>query len=129
LAPPPDQTETFSFGFDDLLALRARVRQHGLLSGLGDDRTSDLVLAVNEVASNSIRHGGGRGVLRLWTDQRLGIVCEVSDSGHIADPLEGTYAPGPDFEARGLWLVSQLSDLVEIRSGPGGTRVRVRINP
>jgi anti-sigma regulatory factor (Ser/Thr protein kinase) len=129
LAPPPEQTETCSFGFDDLLALRARVHHYGLLSGLGEDRAFDLVLAVNEMVSNSIQYGGGNGVLRIWTDQRRAIVCEVNDSGHITDPLEGRYAPGPGLEARGLWLVNQLSDLVEIRSGPDGTRVRIRINP
>ena len=129
LAPPPEQTDTSSFGFDDLVALRGRVHQYGLRSGLGEDRAFDLVLAVNEVASNSIQYGGGSGVLRIWTDQRQAIVCEVRDSGHITDPLEGCYVPGPDLEARGLWLVNQLSDLVELRSGPSGTRVRVRISP
>ncbi len=129
LTAAPELTEASSFGLDDLLELRTRVHQHGVLGGLDLDRAYDLVLAVNEMASNSIRHGGGNGVLRLWVDERNAVVCEVTDAGHIRDPLAGRYAGGPDLEARGLWLVNQLSDLVEIRSGPGGTCVRIRIYP
>ncbi len=36
--------------------------------GAGPSRRGDLVLAVDELASNSVRHGGGHGVLRLWRD-------------------------------------------------------------
>jgi anti-sigma regulatory factor (Ser/Thr protein kinase) len=129
LTPAPDQSETCSYGLDDLAALRTSVHDYAVLNGLGEDRTCDLVLAVNELASNSIRYGGGSGVLRIWIGQRDDVVCEVEDSGHITDPLEGRYPPGPDLEARGLWLVNQLCDLVEVRSGSDGTRVRVRINP
>lgn len=129
LAPTPDRTETSTYGFDDLFALRTRVHDYGVLNGLADDRASDLVLAVNEVASNSIRYGGGGGVLRMWIDERQAVVCEVEDAGHITNPLEGRYAPGRDLGARGLWLVNQLCDLVEVRSDSDGTRVRVRISP
>ena len=36
------------------------------------DRIADAVLAVNELASNSVEHGPGRGRLRLWTDGDAG---------------------------------------------------------
>jgi hypothetical protein len=36
--------------------------------------------------------------------------------------------PDPDPESgRGLWLVNQLCDLVQIRSGPSGTTIRVHM--
>jgi hypothetical protein len=38
-----------------------------------------LVLAVDEVATNSLRHGGGRGTLRIWRDADA-VVCEVRDA-------------------------------------------------
>ncbi len=129
LASPPDQMSMSSTYFDDLSTVRARMHWEGTAAGLGPDRVEDLVLAVNEVASNSIEHGGGRGVISVWGDTRYALVCQVSDSGCITDPLVGRHAPGPDLEARGLWLVNQLCDLVEIRSGVKGTTVRLRMNP
>ena len=40
------------------------------------------MLAVDELAANSIRHGGGRGVVRLWTEDGA-LVCDVRDRGSI----------------------------------------------
>jgi hypothetical protein len=52
----------------------------------------------------------------------------VRDQGEITDPLVGRYPPGPDLDVNGLWLVNQLCDLVQIRSGPDGTYVRLTIS-
>jgi anti-sigma regulatory factor (Ser/Thr protein kinase) len=80
---------------------------------------------VHEIATNSIRHGGGMGMLRLWrTNDSL--VCEVQDAGHITDPALGRVQPGASAaESRGLWIANQLCDLVQIRSGVEGTQVRM----
>lgn len=94
---------------------------------LGKTRTDDLVLAVNELATNSVRHGGGEGTLRMWMDENV-LVCEVHDAGHIADPQVGQAPPTPDQPSgRGLWVVNHLADLVQIRSSPTGTVVRVHM--
>jgi anti-sigma regulatory factor (Ser/Thr protein kinase) len=94
---------------------------------LGKTRTDDLVLAVNELATNSIRHGGGAGTLRIWT-QEDGLVCEVHDAGHITDPHAGSIPPTPDQPSgRGLWVVRRLADLMQIHSSPAGTLVRVQM--
>jgi anti-sigma regulatory factor (Ser/Thr protein kinase) len=107
--------------------VRARVRRDALRAGLGHDRAQDLVMAVSELAANSMRHGGGRGVLRSWDDGG-DLVHEVRDAGVIADPLVGRRLPPPGALAgRGLWLVNQLCDLVELSSGAGGTVVRVHM--
>ena len=58
----------------------------------------DLVLAVDELAANSIRHGGGRGILRIWRDGGT-LVCEVRDRGRIGDPLAGRHVPEPSSSA------------------------------
>jgi hypothetical protein len=55
-------------------------------------------------------------------------VCEVSDSGRIAKAMVGrhfrsVHAVG----GRGIWLVHQLCDLVEVRSGAEGTTVRMSV--
>jgi anti-sigma regulatory factor (Ser/Thr protein kinase) len=110
----------------DLANIRVWVQQFGWRAGLSVDRVDDLVLAVSEVAGNSIRHGGGRGDLSLWWDEGA-VICEIRDAGHITDPLVGRHAPGPDHDVTGLWLVNQLCDLVEIRSGSGGTQVRLTL--
>jgi anti-sigma regulatory factor (Ser/Thr protein kinase) len=80
------------------------------------------------VATNSIRHGGGEGKLRLW-DEDDSLVLSVRDAGRIEDSLVGRERP-PSEQAsgRGLWLVNQLCDLVQIRSGKDGTEVRLRMS-
>lgn len=84
-------------------------------------------MAVHELAMNSLVHGGGRGVLRIWRDDDA-VVCEVRDSGYIDDPGIGRRLPDPDCDSgRGLWIVNQLCDLVQIRSSAEGTTIRVHI--
>lgn len=90
-------------------------------------RADDLVLAVNELATNSVRHGGGEGTLRMWTQEDV-LVCEIRDTGHIADPDACQTPPTPDQPSgRGLWVVNRLADLMQIRSSPTGTVVRVHM--
>jgi hypothetical protein len=47
----------------------------------------------------------------------------------ITDRLAGTLRPDPSAPGtrRGLWLVHQVSDLVQVRSGPAGTTIRVHL--
>jgi anti-sigma regulatory factor (Ser/Thr protein kinase) len=115
--------------FHDLADVRHRVHAWASAAGLPPDRVDDLVLAVNEVASNSILHGGGGGSLVMWTAPDGSLVCDLSDTGQISDPLVGTRGPGPSSGATGLWLVNQLCDLVEIRSDGAGTCVRLTLSP
>jgi anti-sigma regulatory factor (Ser/Thr protein kinase) len=129
LAPSPPGAKVREFRTDlDLTRMRSWVQHFGWSANLTMDRVDDLVLAVSEVAGNSVRHGGGAGSLALWCDDRGAVVCEVRDLGHIDDPLVGRHPPGPDLEVKGLWLVNQLCDLVQIRSGPDGTCVRLTIS-
>ncbi len=85
------------------------------------------MLAVNELATNSIRHGGGSGVLRVWREPEV-LICEVTDHGHFEDPLVGRRRPaGTQVGGYGLWLANQVCDLVQVRSGPEGSTVRVHM--
>jgi anti-sigma regulatory factor (Ser/Thr protein kinase) len=82
---------------------------------------------VNEIASNSLLHGGGRGVLRVWRQGRR-VVCEIRDRGRLDDPLADRDLPSPESTVgRGLWIANQLCDLVQIRSFPTGTVVRLHM--
>jgi anti-sigma regulatory factor (Ser/Thr protein kinase) len=84
----------------------------------------DVVLAAEELGANSVRHGGGEGVARLWREGRT-LVCEVRDRGHITDPLVGRRRPSErQLGGRGLWLVNQVCDLLQLRSSRAGTTAR-----
>lgn len=126
--PPADAgTVELTIGDASLSALRRRVSLHAIEAGASPERAGELALVVSELATNSLRHGGGNGRLRLWLEGG-NLVCEVADRGHITDPLVGRRRPtGRQLHGRGLWLVHQLCDLVQIRTAPGGTVVRVRV--
>jgi anti-sigma regulatory factor (Ser/Thr protein kinase) len=111
-----------------LSRLRSLVTEAAGRAGIGDPRTAGLVLAAHEVAANSIRHGGGSGRVRIWTEPGA-VVCELSDGGWIADPLAGRRRPSPGrLNGRGLWLANHLCDLVELRSSRAGTTVRLHVS-
>jgi anti-sigma regulatory factor (Ser/Thr protein kinase) len=126
LAPVPPTATRLSYR-DDLRAVRDTVTACAAEAGLAPGRTTDLVLAVSEVAANTLRHTPGPGTLHVW---RAGdeIICQVTDSGQIADPLVGRRRPAADsFRHGGLWVVNQVCDLVELRTGPDGTTVRMHV--
>jgi anti-sigma regulatory factor (Ser/Thr protein kinase) len=53
-------------------------------------------------------------------------VVEFSDSGRVTDPLAGRLMPSLEQTGgRGVYLVNQLCDLVQLRSSDHGTVVRV----
>ncbi len=127
LPQPPAGAETFRFR-RDLASVRTLISGRARAAGLPPRRVRDLVLAAGELTANSIRHAGGSGILRVWHDARE-FICEVADGGYIGDPLAGrlqpaTGAPG----GHGLWIVHQVCDLVELRSGRDGTTIRLHMS-
>jgi len=128
LPAAPTDAATLEFEPSTLQAIRVFVAMGAADAGLDPLRTEDLVLAVNELASNSVRHGGGSGVLRTWVEVRS-FVVEVSDSGQIDYPLAGREQPlSGQVGGHGLWLVNQLCDLMQMRTYPTGSVVRVHIH-
>jgi anti-sigma regulatory factor (Ser/Thr protein kinase) len=128
LADPAAQPLEVSFGTGDLHTVRELLAEHGRRAGLRPDRIGDLVLAVDELATNSLRYAAGEHTLRTWQENGS-LLAEVADGGHIADPLAGRTLPGPgELHGRGLWLVNQLCDLVQLRSSPMGSVVRVHVH-
>jgi anti-sigma regulatory factor (Ser/Thr protein kinase) len=127
LPVPARRPEVLSFSLDSLAEVRDLVTRRGEAAGLARMRVQDLALAVHELATNSLRHGGGSGVLRVWLHGGV-LLCEVRDRGHITDPLAGRReAAELALGGRGLWLVNRLCDLVQIRSTADGTTVRVHM--
>jgi hypothetical protein len=85
------------------------------------------VIAASEVAANTLKHTSGGGVVRVWaTDHE--VLCQLEDTGYIADPLAGFSRPAVDTLGRqGLWLVNQVCDLAEIRTSELGTTIRLHM--
>lgn len=122
---PEGPVETVQFELGSLAALRRLVSEAAERAGVHPDRAMDLVVAVNEVATNSLRYGGGRGTLRMWQEVRV-FIGEIRDEGYLDQPLVGREVPTADqMGGRGLWMVNQLCDLVQLRSSPTGAAVRL----
>jgi anti-sigma regulatory factor (Ser/Thr protein kinase) len=126
--PEPSSTpHEIEFSLEDLNEMRRFVYQHAKATGLDPEHTANLVLATSEAATNSVRHAGGQGTLRAWSEPDA-VMCEVRDDGRIESPLVGQERPLPSqLEGRGLWLVNQLCDLVQIRSFASGSVVRIHM--
>jgi anti-sigma regulatory factor (Ser/Thr protein kinase) len=127
LSPPPAGTQVMRYR-DDLAGVRVLAAGLARRAGLGPDRVVDLVSAVSELAANTLCHTAGPGTFRAWAT-RSEVICQVDDDGQIADLLAGTERPDPgDTDGhRGLWLVHQVCDLAEMRTGPTGTTIRVHM--
>lgn len=111
----------------DLRAVRDLVEYEARQAGLSQSRAVDLVLAVSEVAANTLRHTSAGGTISLWRANGE-LICQLADTGHIADPLAGRRSPDRDHPGgQGLWLVNQVCDLVELRTGHNGTVVRLHM--
>jgi anti-sigma regulatory factor (Ser/Thr protein kinase) len=125
LAKPQGELWEIPFAGEDLYELRQLLTGWAAREGMSTEPTDELVLSAHEIATNSVRHGGGVGMMRLWRTSDA-LICEIQDSGRIADAMIGRVRPGPlAKESRGLWIANQLCDLVQIRSGDGGTQVRM----
>jgi anti-sigma regulatory factor (Ser/Thr protein kinase) len=128
LPPAPREATSYAFS-DELKPVRARTRAWAAEHGLPDRLRDDLILAVDELAANSVRHGGGRGELHLWLDGRS-VTAQVADGGWIRDRSVGRSLPPIDqVDGRGLFIVGALAGRFEVCTGPGGTVVRARFDP
>jgi anti-sigma regulatory factor (Ser/Thr protein kinase) len=110
-----------------LLDLRHAVADDPALGALSEDRRSDLVFALSEAASNAVKHGDGACMTRIWHDADE-VITEVSTHTAVTDATVGCRRPAPDaLEGRGMWLINQLCDLVELRSDGFGTTLRMHV--
>jgi anti-sigma regulatory factor (Ser/Thr protein kinase) len=128
LSPIPESAVWSSFDFRDHFGLRQRIRKAATATGLAPRTVDDVVLAVNEAVVNTVRHAGGEGRLCTWTEGGS-FLCEVRDPGRIGDAMAGRRKPPIDTAGgRGLWLITQLCDLVQIRELAAGQAIRIRVS-
>jgi anti-sigma regulatory factor (Ser/Thr protein kinase) len=127
LPPPPPGTQVLRYD-TDLRGVRQFVADGARDASLPAATAADLILAVSEIAANTLRHSGGGGTVSAWRAAGE-LICELRDAGHITDPLAGRRVPDPEQAGgHGLWLVNRAVDLTEVRTGPGGTVTRLHMH-
>ncbi|MGN9893482.1 ATP-binding protein [Micromonospora sp. L31] len=112
------------FTASTVTALRHRLRAAVSGAGLVGDEGYDFVLAVHELATNAVRHGGGHGHLDLWRQDDV-LICEVSDHGVTASGLPVRLPPVDVAGGRGLWLAHRLSEGLLLTRGVDGVTATV----
>jgi len=122
LVSPSADARTIAYR-DDLATVRQFTAAQARQAGLPPSRVLDLVIAVNELAANTLEHTAGPGSLTIWSTARE-VICQVSDGGHITDSMAGSGLQAPDGHI-GLWVVRKICDLVQIERSPLGTTIRL----
>ncbi|MDQ0933227.1 sensor histidine kinase [Streptomyces turgidiscabies] len=124
----PPGAVSLPFDANALPQARSFAVQEARQRGLAGARLQDLMLAVAELTTNSVVHGGGSGTLRIWAEGEQ-IACEVHDRGRLTDPLAGRRPPAQDqLGGRGLMLVHYIADLVRLHTAQDGTTIRFYLN-
>ncbi|GIE94572.1 ATP-binding protein [Paractinoplanes rishiriensis] len=107
----------------DLAVVREFVRTEAESLGLPRLRADLLTVAVSELATNTLQHTDGGGVVRIWAEPGR-VCCEVVDHG--ASPGFGRDMPSAnEVRGRGLAIVERICDEVGTDIGPAGTSVRL----
>ncbi|PZG41205.1 ATP-binding protein [Spongiactinospora gelatinilytica] len=117
--------EQIAFGLPGLPGARNFAAAYAHRQGMPDDRVGELLLAVNEVATNAVTHGNGRATMRVWCAGDH-LVVEVHDEGHwpLDGATPGATPPGPyATSGMGLWVARRLSSGIDFATGASGTTV------
>ena len=122
-----DQVDEMDFTVDHLPGVRRFVAAHARECGLDEDSVGDLVIAVNEIATNGVRHGSPKAELRMWSADGH-VFAEVRDEGRWVPSSAGDDPPPSDAEGgMGLWVTRQICSAVHIIAGERGTIVRLEM--
>ena len=119
------------FGGGPLYSVRQAVAAHASAAGMSGRRVIEVTIAVQELAANAVRHGTGRGRLRMWSRDGA-LVCQVEDPGREARDGQAATQDGPGADenaaagwpyahGHGLWLAWQVTDEMSVVSGPAAT--------
>jgi len=124
--PGDDITQALVLDFDALSQARVRAAAvaHAQSLGLPASRCSDLEIVIGELASNSVRHGGGSGTVTVGRGDGP-ILCQIQDRGTLSDVLAGCrLIPADQPSGRGLLTVNRAADLVRTYAVEGCTVTR-----
>jgi anti-sigma regulatory factor (Ser/Thr protein kinase) len=111
-SPPPAASALYweLRDVDQLPRVRADLRRHAAAQGLATadaDLVDQVVLVLDEMASNALRHGGGgvAAAVRLTPDAYL---IEVSDQAASSPPIPAV-GRDPSEGGLGLYLIAELA--------------------
>jgi anti-sigma regulatory factor (Ser/Thr protein kinase) len=109
-ASPPPASPALTWHLQDvaeLPAVRAELRRHEAAEAPDPDLLDQLVLALDEMASNALRHGAGevRATVRVTDDAYL---IEVSDEAASAPPTPAV-GRDPSEGGLGLYLIAEMA--------------------
>src|ERR1700733_6669418 len=123
-------TEAMTFVYTtNLSEVRVLAETQARRAGLAEDRIADFVIAVSEIAANTVRHARTQGSIEIWLDAGE-IICEMHDGGVIADPASaGRQPPAADASGgHGPWLARQSCDKGELHSDSDGPTIRLHMS-
>ena len=123
LPPLVGEPTTIPFTTKNLERLPRFLKLEGHVAGLSLQQATGLACATRALAAASLERGATSSVIRMWRQPRS-VVYEIVDDTYVDDPLAGRRAPLVD-SADALWTANQLCDLVQLRSTPAGTAVRL----
>jgi anti-sigma regulatory factor (Ser/Thr protein kinase) len=128
LPEPSTIDDALVFDQERLADVRRRVGAHAAGAGLTPDRVADAQVAVTEIGTNALTHGGpGIATLRAWSDGGR-VVYEIRGAGEIEDPMSGRVIPPPDApRGRGLLVANRLCDLIQTHTVATGTVTRLHL--
>ena len=122
LSPPKGRYRETEITADTLDRVPAYVKLELYVAGLPIERAGQIAVAVKRLARDSLSRGSFSVTIRIWSDADAWI-CEVADDLTVTDPLLGRRVPTNEHE--GLWEANQVCDLVQLRSTPTRTTVRI----
>jgi serine/threonine-protein kinase RsbW len=114
------------FSIDDLRRVRLETAKWAVGTGLPAERVDDFVIAVSEIVTNAVRYGSPEAQLELRGGAGNTVLAEVRDTGRWEMLAAREEAEGRG--RMGLALARRVCDEVDIRLGPAGTTVILRMN-
>jgi anti-sigma regulatory factor (Ser/Thr protein kinase) len=128
LAPAPGEADVLVISpTTGVRSARRFVHDFGTAAGMSPERLDDLITATQELATNTLLHSGGHGLLTIWAADGQ-VACQIEDGGCISNPLVGRHPPAPPDARHGLYVVHQVCDLVRVHRRSCGTTVRIFIS-
>jgi serine/threonine-protein kinase RsbW len=115
-----------TFQAADLPLARRRTASWALQTGMAADVADDFVIAVNEIATNAVRHGSPEASLRLRADGRA-CLAEICDQGHWPAASGNLPKRPAEHGGMGLDVARMVCDDMEIDATRSGTCVRLRM--
>jgi anti-sigma regulatory factor (Ser/Thr protein kinase) len=119
--PLPDAALRLSYRTpDELTGLRDAAARFAWAAGMAARLVPQMVLAVSELATNTMRHTAGPGAVQLWVTHD-GLMVQVSDSGTLPAAVAAgpfSFPSQPAVGGYGLALAAKFSDQMHVRAAP-----------